>query len=115
MKHYCFQIVLISLLALIAGCDSLARKPETIQEGLFVSSAYGEALTLSVNDARRSGSITRDQHYSMLDVLQSSHDAVQTGLDAFNAGNYREARSKLDMAESALRSVALVVERLGNE
>ncbi len=113
-RSFLGQLVLaILILAFAAGCDSMARKPQTIEEGLYASAKYGETLTHSLNDARRQGAITTEQHMGALDVLQETHDGLQAGLDAYRLGNYSEAQNRLDVAEAALRSIALLVERYG--
>lgn len=114
-RSYLGQIVLaILILAFSFGCENLARKPDTLEEGLYAAAAYGVTLTRAVNDARRSGAISREQHQGALDVLQETKDGLQAGLDAFRVGDYGGAQSRLDVAEAALRSIALLVERYGD-
>ena len=108
------QIVLaVLILAFSFGCENMARKPLTLEEGLYASASYGTTLAQAVNDARRQGAITFEQHMAALDVLQETKDVLQSGLDAYRAGDYSGAQSRLDVAEAALRSISILVERYG--
>ena len=112
-KQYLAVPVLFLVTLLMAGCTSLDRAPQTIEEGLYVSASYGEALTLSVNNAYRNRVIEKEDQLQALDNLQISKDAVQSGLAAYNIGNYDAAQTGLDRAESILRTVALLLARYG--
>lgn len=103
------QIVI--LLLLLAGCEHFPRAPQTIEEGLYATAKWGASLTHSINHARQQRTISRAQQVAALNVLQDAKDTVDAGLEAYRVGNYREAQSALDIAEAALRSIAVLVNR----
>lgn len=107
-----FTTLLVLIVALIvASCSTVNRSPQTVEESLYVTASYGEALVHSVNDAFSSGAINMVQHGEAIAALQDAKDAVQAGLDAYKIGQYDTAQNTLDKAEALLRSVALLLSR----
>lgn len=112
-EQFMFYILLGVVLVGLTGCTTLNRSPQSVQESLYIAASYGEALTLSVNEAYRTRNITREQHLKALDNLSSAHVALQSGLAAYNIGDFNAAQSALDRTESVLRVVALLISQYG--
>lgn len=113
--RYLSLFVFLGVVGMLAGCPaSLDRKPENVLESLYVASTYGASLTRSVNDAYVGGSITKAQQLDALDSLQEAKNGVDAGVAAYLVGNYGGARDRLDVAEAALRSVAVLLAKYGD-
>lgn len=94
----------------VAGCNSLDRQPESVEESLFLTTVYGRSLTLLVNDAYVSGAITKEQQLSSLDTLQDAKNLADSTLTIYQAGgSVGDATLALDRIESYLRVVALLL------
>lgn len=108
------QPILLAILAAVvvlslAGCSSMVRKPETTYEALLIANTYGEQVTLTVNDLRRSALIDNETHQEALDHLQRALNASRAGRVAWHAGNATEAESNLRLTEAAMRGVARLI------
>lgn len=113
--RYALFFLMLAAMGMVAGCGSIDRKPQNVQESLYVASVYGASLTRSVNDAYRSRTITKAQQLDALDNLQAAKDGVDAGLAAYAIGNFPEAQTGLDRAEAILRTVALLLAEFGDE
>lgn len=105
-----FVVVLAVMLVGLAGCSSAPyRAPTTVYEGLLIADTYGEQVTRAVNDLRRAGVITRDQHQEALDHLQDALNTSRAARAAYQASNWQAAETGLDRTESALRLLSVLL------
>lgn len=107
--HPAALIVAGLLAALLMGCATQYRPPETVYESLLIADKYGENMTHAVNDLRRAGVITTEQHQKALDHLQDALDTSRAARQAYQAADWRAAETGLDRTEAALHLVSALL------
>ena len=107
------QYVLLVAALLIAGCTTIDRKPQTVEESLYITAAYGKSLTLSASEAYVRRLITKEQQLAALDELDKARDITEAALVAYAIGRYDKATDGLGRAEAIIRSIATLLTQAG--
>ena len=100
-RSFCQLLILL----LVAGCATAPRAPATMNEALYASARYATVVAKQVNEAYLAQLINKDQQMKALDSVEEAMDAAKAARTAYDAGNFDEAQSKLDVADGILRAV----------
>lgn len=103
------RLLLVLLFPLLAACQGIDRKPDTVLEGLYVASVQAEGLVLSSNRAFSAGQLTEAQHMYVLNNMERASRVLQDSLNACKVGVCLEAPDRLTQVENTLRTVALLL------
>lgn len=120
-------VSLLSIACAQLGVTPLKRAPHSVEEGLWISSESINGMVITFTQLRVDRITTAEQHAKITDQLQTAHDTVQRGLNAYksaialcvqggtplNLCDVGEAQTALDKAELTLQALAALLAQFG--
>lgn len=99
-------------LAAMSACQETPRSPQSFEESVYIATEYATGMARSVNLSYEQQLLTKEQQLAALDLLEDAHNSLQAATDAYRTGDFRNAETRLDLAEGVLRTVALILARV---
>lgn len=114
-KQYA-ALVMLAVAMLLAGCGGpQMTAPQTVKESMVVVAEQTAAAVDTANKLYQQGSITEEQHKSVLGEAQQVQEQLDTAKALLQAGDEATARQKVGVARQSLVGVRDRLKELEDE